>query len=271
MLRADKREYLRQIALFASLDEEALAQVGAVTVERHYARGEVIVLEGDRGGALRFVRSGLVKLSTTSADGREQVLRLVPAGQTFNLIAALDGQPTAATATALDATTIYAIQCDTVSQLLADHPAVAQAALQAIAADTRDVIALAKDLALYHVSERVARLLLDQERCTCELCRHHYMTQQEMAAIVGTAREMVGRTLHEFQASGIIDLRNGRVVVRDLERLRMIAREHVNTRSRTRRHLSVSGHDHHDHHDESSLSGEAAPGGAQHAAHNKVE
>lgn len=271
MLRADKREYLRQIALFASLDEEALAQVGAVTVERHYARGEVIVLEGDRGGALRFVRSGLVKLSTTSADGREQVLRLVPAGQTFNLIAALDGQPTAATATALDATTIYAIQRDTVSQLLADHPAVAQAALQAIAADTRDVIALAKDLALYHVSERVARLLLDQERCTCELCRHHYMTQQEMAAIVGTAREMVGRTLHEFQASGIIDLRNGRVVVRDLERLRMIAREHVNTRSRTRRHLSVSGHDHHDHHDESSLSGEAAPGGAQHAAHNKVE
>lgn len=261
MLRADKRDHLRQIALFASLDDETLAQVGAVTVERRYARGEVIVVEGDRGGALRFVRSGLVKLSTTSADGREQVLRLVPAGQTFNLIAALDGQPTAATATALDATTIYAIPRDTVSRVLADHPTVAQAALQAIAADTRDIIALAKDLALYHVSERVARLLLDQERCTCDLCRHHYMTQQEMAAIVGTAREMVGRTLHEFQASGIIELRNGRVVVRDLERLRVIARERVNTRSRTRRHLPVGDHDHdHDgHHDERSSSGKAAP------------
>ncbi|HEX2348791.1 MAG TPA: Crp/Fnr family transcriptional regulator [Ktedonobacterales bacterium] len=272
MLRADECEYLRHIALFASLDEDALAQLGAVTVERRYDRGEVIVVEGDRGGALRFVRSGLVKLSTTSADGREQVLRLVPEGQTFNLIGALDGQPTAASATALDATTIYAVPRDTVSRLLADHPAVAQAALQAIAADTRDIIALAKDLALYHVSERVARLLLDQERCTCELCRHHYMTQQEMAAIVGTAREMVGRTLHEFQASGIIELRNGRVVVRDLERLRVIARERVNTRSRTRRHLPVGGHDdHHDdhHHGERSSSGKAAPAAAQHAAHNK--
>lgn len=246
MLRTDEREQLRQIPLFASLDEEALAQVGAVTAVRQYDRGEVIVVEGDRGGSLRYVRSGLVKLSTTSAEGREQVLRLVPEGQTFNLVAALDGQPAGATATALDATTIYAIRRDMVSQLLANHPAVARAALQALAADTRDMVSLAKDLALYHVSERVARLLLDQERCTCELCRHHYMTQQEMAAIVGTAREMVGRTLHEFQAVGIIDLRNGHVVVRDPERLRVIARERVNTRSRTRRHLAAGDHNHPD-------------------------
>ena len=162
MLRADEREQLRQIPLFASLDEEALAQVGAVTTVRQYDRGEVIVVECDRGGSLRYVRSGLVKLSTTSADGREQVLRLVPEGQTFNLVAALDGQPAAATATALDATTIYTIQRDTLTRLLADHPAIALAALQALAADTRDMVSLAKDLALYHVSERVARLLLDQ-------------------------------------------------------------------------------------------------------------
>jgi CRP-like cAMP-binding protein len=173
----------------------------------------------------------------------------VPEGQSFNLVAALDGQPTAATATALDATTIYTIQHGVVNRLLADHPAVARAALGALAADTRDMIALAKDLALYHVSERVARLLLDQGRCTCELCRHHYMTQQEMAAIVGTAREMVGRTLHDFQAAGIIELHNGHVVVRDLERLQVIARERVNTRSRTRRHLAADDHDHHENHD----------------------
>lgn len=242
MLSAAERDQLRQISLFTSLDDKSLAEIGAATAVRRFARGEVIAIEGERGGALRFVQSGLVKLATTSVDGREQVLRLVPAGQTFNLVAALDGQPTAATATALDPTTIYAIRRDAVSQLLAERPDVAQAALQALAADTRDMIALAKDLALYHVSERVARLLLDQERCTCDLCRHHYMTQQEMAAIVGTAREMVGRTLHDFQSAGIIELRSGRVVVRDPERLRVIAREHVNTRSRTRRNPATSGH-----------------------------
>ena len=124
--------------------------------------------------------------------------------------------------------------------MLFRSPAVAQAALQALAADSRDMIALAKDLALYHVSERVARLLLDQERCACERCRSHYMTQQEMAAIVGAAREVVGRTLHEFQAAGIIELHNGHITVHDSERLREVAREEVNTRSRTRRNRVAS-------------------------------
>ena len=250
MLSAEERDHLHHIPLFASLDEESLVEIGAATAVRRFDRGEVIAVEGERGGSLRYVRSGLVKLSTTSVDGREQVLRLVPAGQSFNLVATLDGQPTAATATALDPTTIYATQRDAIIRLLAKRPAVAQAALQALAADTRDMIALAKDLALYHVSERVARLLLDQERCTCDLCRHHYMTQQEMAAIVGTAREMVGRTLHEFQSAGVIELRNGHVIVRDLERLRVIARERVNTRSRTRRNQAASGRDHHEDHHE---------------------
>ncbi|HLZ21782.1 MAG TPA: Crp/Fnr family transcriptional regulator [Ktedonobacterales bacterium] len=232
MLSASECEDLRQIPLFASLDEETLRQVGVATVVRHYDRGEVIEVEGGQTGSLRFVRAGIVKLATISPDGREQVLRLVPEGQTFNLVSALDGQPSAATTTALDRTTIYAVNRDVLTRLLIEHPDVAQAAVQALAADTREMIALAKDLALYHVSERVARLLLDQERCSCERCRKHYLTQQEMAAIVGTAREMVGRTLHEFQAAGIITLNRGHVVVTNPDRLRALARERKATHRR---------------------------------------
>ena len=225
MLSAQERDYLQQIPLFASLDAETLEQIGAVATVRRYERGEVIAVEGERGGSLRYVRSGIVKLTTNSADGREQVLRLVQPGETFNLVAAFDGQPSAATAIALDPAMIFAIPRRALLQLISKHPDVAQAALRMLANATRTMIALAKDLALYHVSERIARLLLDQERCDCDRCRNHYMTQQEMAAIVGTAREMVGRTLQEFRKSGIIDLHRGHVVVRDHERLRMLARE----------------------------------------------
>lgn len=241
MLSTDERTYLRQIALLAPLDEDALARVGAGTAVVRYDRGEVIAAEGERGGALRYVRSGLVKLATTSAEGHEQILRLVPEGQTFNLVAALDGQPSAAAATALDPATIYAIPRTVVTQLLGEQPVVARAAVRALATDAREMIALAKDLALYHVSERLARLLLDQERCTCERCRGHYMTQQEMASIVGTVREVVGRTLHDFQAAGIIDLHNGHVVVRDPERLCVVARERTPARSLARRATAGRG------------------------------
>lgn len=77
-------EALRQISLFATLSQEELAHVAALTVERHYDRGDLILLEGNLGGALQYVRSGLVKVYKTSLAGKDQVLRLITAGNTFN-------------------------------------------------------------------------------------------------------------------------------------------------------------------------------------------
>ncbi|HEX6800194.1 MAG TPA: Crp/Fnr family transcriptional regulator [Ktedonobacterales bacterium] len=228
----EKQEFLGAIPLFAALDEVDLARLAAAAVTRRFDRGEVIEVEGERVGALRIVRSGVVKLLATAADGREQVLRLVPAGQTFNLVAVIDGQPSAATAVALEQSTIYNLDRSVVLALIERRPEIARAALLALAACTREMVRLAKDLALHHVTERVARLLLEQERAGCERCRRHYLTQQEMATIVGTAREVVGRTLHEFQSAGLITLDHGHVSVVDHERLRAIAHER---RTRTRR------------------------------------
>ncbi|MGH2501304.1 MAG: Crp/Fnr family transcriptional regulator, partial [Ktedonobacterales bacterium] len=65
-------EALRSVPLFASLAPEDLAQVAKVTVERRYARGDIIILSGQQGGALYFVREGLIKIFRTSDEGKEQ-------------------------------------------------------------------------------------------------------------------------------------------------------------------------------------------------------
>ena len=223
---AEKQDYLRGVSLFAALDDAARARVAAVVVTRRYDRGEVIEVEGEPVRTLYVVRSGVVKLLTTSTNGREQVLRLVPAGQTFNLVAIVDSQPSPATAVALDQCALYALDRRIVLALIEQQPAFARTVLTALATSTREVIGLAKDLALHHVTERVARLLLEHERTGCERCRRHYLTQQEMATIVGTAREMVGRTLHDFQTDGIITLDHGHVTVVDHDRLRAAASSH---------------------------------------------
>src|SRR6185312_15968717 len=102
-------EALCHIPLFAQLGQEVLAHVAALTVERHYERGEMILLEGDMGGALHYVRSGLVKVYKTSPAGKDQVLRLIAAGNTFNDVPALDGGPNPASASALEPSTIYIV------------------------------------------------------------------------------------------------------------------------------------------------------------------
>jgi CRP-like cAMP-binding protein len=216
-------EMLRQIPLFAPLSAEELIHVAAMTVERHYGRGDIILLEGEMGGALHYVRSGLVKIFKTSAGGKEQVLRLIAAGNTFNDVPALDGGPNPASAAALEPSVVYVIHRAELRKLIMTRPEVAQAVVQTLASALRHLVALVEDLSLRHVTARVAKMLLDQEASTQEGQPVHRLTQQEMAAMAGTAREVVGRALKELEAAGAIEVRQGRAVVLNPERLRLLS------------------------------------------------
>jgi CRP-like cAMP-binding protein len=209
---------LRQIPLFAALSQQDMVQVATIIVERQCERGDIILLEGDPGGGLYYVHSGLVKIFKTSAAGKEQVLRLIAAGYTFNDVPAFDGGPNPASAAAMQPSSIYLIQRAELLKLIMAKPEVAVAAVQTLAGALRHLVSLVEDLSLRHVTARVAKILVDQE------AHHdHHLTQQEMAALAGTAREVVARSFKELEMAGAIAMRQGRVVVLDRERLRLLA------------------------------------------------
>lgn len=216
-------EMLRQIPLFAPLSAEDLAQVAAMTVARHYDRGDLILLEGDLGGALHYVRSGLVKVFKTSVGGKEQVLRMIAAGHTFNDVPALDGGPNPASAAAMEQSVVYVIRRAELRHLIITRPEVAEAVVQTLASALRHLVALVEDLSLRHVTARVAKILLDQEASSHGEQHVYHLTQQEMAALAGSAREVVGRALKELEAAGAIEMRQGRAVVLSSERLSLLA------------------------------------------------
>jgi CRP-like cAMP-binding protein len=216
-------EALRQIPMFAALNQQELAHVVRMAIVRHYERGDIILLEGDKGGALCYVHQGLVKVFKTSPEGREQVLRLIAAGHTFNDVPALDGGPNPASAAAMEPSTIYMIRRAELQQLIMSEPAVAVGAIQMLSQALRHLVELVEDLSLRHVTARVAKLLLAQCTSPTEASRGHRLTQQEMAAIVGTAREVVGRALKELEVAGAIEVHQGHVTVVNQEYLRLIS------------------------------------------------
>ncbi|GCE07182.1 Crp/Fnr family transcriptional regulator [Dictyobacter aurantiacus] len=218
-------DVLRHIPLFAQLKQEDLAQVAAMTQERSYERGDLIVLEGDMGGALHYVHSGLVKVFKTSPSGKEQVLRMISAGHTFNDVPALDGGPNPASAAAMERSNVYVIRRADLRTLIMTRPEVAEAVVHSLTGALRHLVTLVEDLSLRHVTARVAKILLDQEAASAQSNHSYHMTQQEMAALAGTAREVVGRSLKELEAAGAIEMRQGRAVVLDRERLRFLATE----------------------------------------------
>lgn len=214
---------LRQIPLFSTLSAQDLAQVAALTQERHYERGDLILLEGEQDGALYYVYSGLVKVFKTSPGGKEQVLRLISAGHTFNDVPALDGGPNPASAATMEPGAIYLIRRAELSQLIRTRPEVAAAVVRTLASALRHLVALVEDLSLRHVTARIAKILLQQEDEARAGEIHHHLTQQEMAALAGTAREVVGRALKELEIAGAIEMRQGRAVILNSERLQLLA------------------------------------------------
>ena len=215
---------LRQVPIFATLNEAELALVAKMATERHYERGDIILLEGESGGALCYVYRGLIKVFKTSPEGKEQVLRLIAKGHTFNDVPALDGGPNPASAAAMEPSTIYMIRRADLQRLISSEPGVAAAVIQTLAQALRHVVELVEDLSLRHVTARVAKLLLEQETTLGDLKRKHRLTQQEMAAIVGTAREVVGRALKELEVAGAIEMHQGRVIIVNDDYLRLVSR-----------------------------------------------
>lgn len=226
---AVQAETLRQIPFFAALAPEDLALVARVTVMRRFQRSDIIILAGQPGGALYFVRSGLVKVFKTSEDGKEQVLRLIDAGRTFNDVPALDGGLNPASAMALEPTEVYATSGAELRRLIAERPGVAEAVVHTLASTLRYLVSMVEDLSFLSVRARVAKILLEQdlEQSQGEAGdgepAHHRLTQQEMAAMAGTAREMVGRALKELEQGGAVRNDHGRITVVNRERLQILA------------------------------------------------
>lgn len=208
---------LRSVPYFAGLDGPALSAVAQGAINRRYAQGEVVFLEGDPCAGLHIIQTGRVKLFQVSREGREQVVKLLGPGEFFNEVAVLDGGPNPVGAMAALETELWIIDRERMLELLASYPALAIGVIETLAAHARHLVSLVEDLSLRSVSGRLAKLLLAQATVSDQTPRR--MTQQEMAAQLGTVREVVGRVLRSFEEEGLIRFDRHRLIILDQEGL----------------------------------------------------
>jgi CRP/FNR family transcriptional regulator len=213
--------FIKSIPYFAGLSPEELDSVKKLVFEKKVERGDIIVFEGDSPEALYFVASGAVKIFRTSTDGKEQVLNIVRPGDSFNDVPAFDGGPNLASAQAMGPVTLYGMRKHALDIFLQDYPRVAVSIANVLAAEVRHLVSLVEDLSFRPVVGRVAKVLL--EHAVDGTSPGQRLTQQDMAAIVGTAREVVSRSLKALQSDGVIKIDRHRIVVTDKEALRSIA------------------------------------------------
>ena len=213
--------FLKSTPYFSRLSCDELVLVQKLVFENKVKRGDVIILEGEPAEALYFVGSGAVKMFRTSVDGKEQVLNIVRPGESFNDVAIFGDGPNLASAQAMGPVIVYGIFKRDLLVFLQDHPQTALNVANILATQIRHLVSLVEDLSFKPVAGRVAKILL--EYAGNGAGPRQRLTQQDMAAIAGTAREVVGRSLKALETDGVIRMDHHRIVITDREALEDIA------------------------------------------------
>lgn len=215
-------ENIVKFTYFAGVERDYLAGLLSVFNTKTYLKGQVIISEGDTAATLFFVNAGVVKVFKTSPEGKEQIIDIVKPGESFNDITVFSKGPAPYSAQALGITTeVYWIHKNDIMAFMEKNWKVAINALEVITHQKRALLVLIEDLSFKNVTGRVAKILL--QNTDPSQGGVHRLTQYEMAAMAGTAREVVGRSLKSLEDSGAISLERHKIIVKNKEYLSQIA------------------------------------------------
>lgn len=113
---------LRRVELLDTLPDQALQELGATCVVRHYPAGTMIFLEGDGGSSLHIIRRGMVKVVKQRAEQGDLVLQTLGPGGTFGLLAVFDPAPRSATVMAIDSSDVIELEKKDLDRVLDQQP-----------------------------------------------------------------------------------------------------------------------------------------------------
>ena len=219
-MSTDKVAALGRTPLFKELDEGALRALAARAVERRFQKDELLFVAGEEARGLYVIVEGAVRAFRVSPDGREQVIHVERAGATVAEVPVFDDGAFPSTVAAEADSILLFIDKRDVRKLCLEHPQISLAALKVLAGRLRRCAELVETLSLREVGQRLARLLLAEARARGEntndgLAVTLSLTNQQIAARVGSVREVVSRALTRLQQDNLIKLNGRRMSIPD--------------------------------------------------------
>jgi CRP/FNR family transcriptional regulator, cyclic AMP receptor protein len=212
-------DVLKGTALFSALSDVELESLASRTLIRAYASGELIFSEGAPCVGLYIVSKGQVRIFKTSPSGREQVLALEGPGSSIAELPVFDGGPYPASVATVESSELLFIARKDFRALCLECPEIALKVLQVAGARLRRLVGIIEELSFTTVRHRLISWILRQAKnddgCSFTLHASH----QELAAQIGTVRELVSRNLARLQAQELIGINGHQVTILNPEGL----------------------------------------------------
>ncbi len=216
-------ETLQNHPPFAKLNENTHQAIANRAFRRRFPQGKTLVIEGSPAEYAYFILSGQARVLRMSKDGRLQVLGRFGRGAPLNIISLLAGERlNRASIDALTELECLVLRAEDFNHLLHHHLDFSNLLLKIFAERMAGITDLAASLSLYSVRARLAQFLIEQAGLP-ETAGG--WTQDEIAAQIGSVRDVVGRILRDFEAQGLITRKRSQIFLHDRSGLDAIAEE----------------------------------------------
>ncbi len=221
----EKVKALKQTALFGDLPESELSDLAELAFEKRLKRDEILFSAGEISQGLFVIISGSLRAFREGVDGREQVVHVERAGATIAELPVFDEGPYPSTVAAEEDSVVLFIDKRVIRSLCDKQPAFALSALKLLAGRLRKCAELVEALSLREVDQRLARWLLTEARSRGK--RHVgksleinlVLTNQQIAARIGSVREVVSRALNRLQQNDLIVIEGRKIIITDEDAL----------------------------------------------------
>lgn len=219
-----------EMPVLSSLSQRDWEKVKDLFIEKHFGKDEYIFFEGDPSSWLGVVLEGRVKMIKHSEAGKDVALDVLSPGEMLGEVAAFNGKPYPATAQAMEPTVVASIHRDDFLRLLKQYPALALRVIEELGRRLREAQETIKSMAVDRVERRIARILLKLAATTGSLNEEGIviempLTRQDIAEMAGTTVETAIRTMSKFRKKGLVQTKQGRVIILDPHQLVRIAEE----------------------------------------------
>ena len=214
-------QILRQTPLFTGLSDAEMAALAVHVTRQRFDRGELLFNEGDRCQGLYLVANGKIRIFKLSPSGREQILAVEGPGSSFAELPVFDGGMYPASASALEDAEVLFISRKDFHGLCLQHPEVGLKVIAVVGARLRRLVGIIEELSFTTVRQRLIAALLrlartdgkrSKEGVVIEMPKSH----QDLAAELGTVRELISRNLGRLEAEGYLDVEGRKIIVKDL-------------------------------------------------------
>jgi CRP/FNR family cyclic AMP-dependent transcriptional regulator len=223
----DEKSFLRNVPIFADLDDKDLAKIAALGVRKKYKKGSIILLEEETGSALFTIINGKVKIVRTDDDGREVILSILGESEFFGEMALLDGLARSASVVSITKSELFIIHRRDFLQLLHDYPVIAVVLLNELTGRLRKADAQIKSLSLRDAAGRVANVIVQLADDIGRIRNgrveiEDLPLQQDLANMAGTSRETISRMIHQFIAKGYLQMQGNALIINDYEKFKSL-------------------------------------------------